>query len=794
VCRCALALVTGAALLLNAGIARSTVVSPPPGPQPDGTGITAQGWHLTPAGTQTSVGNGPLAVAISPDGSMVLVATGGYRNQSIEVVDPSTDSVTQTISTVRAGWGHTHGYSVGVAFSPDGSTAYASDGPKDGIHVFVVADGSLTEEPEVSLPSRSWPAGFAISSDGARAYVAANLAGAILGVDLSSGATLFTAPVGHRPYGVALNHSGSRAFVSNWGGNTVSMVRTSTGRTIDKIRTGRHPSALALNPVSDELYVANTDADTVSVIDTEASTVLRTIDLRPYPDARMGASPNALTVSPDGATLYVANAGNNDIAVVELAAPGTTTEGDVVAGLIPTGWYPDGVVLDPSGSTLFVTNMYGLGTGPVQPGRYIAGLMRGSLSRIAVPNPGELAQYTLQVAENDRFEEPLPIVTDSPIPSQLGDASPIEHVIYVLKENRTYDQVLGDMRRGNGDPSYAMFPAEVTPNQHRLARRFVTLDNFFTDGAVSADGWAWSTEAYANTYVNKNWPSDYGVYGRPYDFGGFGDEETAGVVGKPDDSFLWDRLAQAGISYRNYGFFMNARPRDLDSMPNLTGHTNPDYPGWALWIPDQVRIDVWLDEFRHYERCGCLPSVEFVYLPRDHTVGSATTMPKPTAMVADNDYALGRLVEAVSHSAYWPSTAIFVVEDDAQDGPDHVSGYRTVALAISPYSQTGTVDPTFYSTVSMLRTMELILGVPPLTQFDARATPMYGAFTSTPNLRPYTAAVPRRSLTALNQVGAPMGRISSRLDWSSPDASDEDVLNLAIWRSVMGRLTPMPTG
>jgi len=790
--RRALALVTASVLLVGVGVALGTPVSLAPGPQPDGTGFTSQGWHVTPAGTQTKVGNGPLGVAMSPDGSLVLVVTGGYRNQSIKAVDPSTGTVTQSIGTTRAGWGHTHGYYVGVAFAPDGARAYASDG-EDAIHVFRVADGALTEKPEITMPRHSWPAGLAISADGARAYVAANLGDEVVAVDLASKETLFTVPVGHRPYGVALNHDGSRAFVSNWGGSTVSVVDTATGDAIDEIPVGRHPSALALSPVSDELYVADTDADTVSVLDTETATVLRTIDLRPYADARIGVSPNALAVSPDGGTLYAANAGNNDVAVIDLGSPGTTAAADVVAGLIPTGWYPDGVALDPSGSTLFVTNMYGLGVGPVEPGRYIAGLMRGTLSTIAVPSPGQLATYTQQVAENNRFDQPSPVVTDNPIPSQPDDVSPIEHVIYVLKENRTYDQVLGDLKRGNGDASFTMFPAEVTPNQHRLARRFVTLDNFFTDGAVSADGWAWSTEAYSNTYVNKNWPPDYGVYGRPYDFGGFGDEETASIVGEPDDSFLWDRLAQAGISYLNYGFFMNARPRELDAMPNLTGHTNPDYPGWALSIPDQDRIDIWLKEFRHFERCECLPTMEFVYLPRDHTVGSATEMPGPTAMVADNDLALGRLVEAVSHSEYWPSTAIFVVEDDAQDGPDHVSGYRTIAQVISPYTQTGSLDSTFYSTVSMLRTMELILGVPPLTQFDAKATPMYASFTSTPNLRPYGAAKPKASLTALNPASAPMARISSGLDWSSPDASDEDVLNRAIWKSVMGRHAPMPS-
>jgi YVTN family beta-propeller protein len=779
------------ALAVSVGIAGAESPAPAPGPQPDGTAITPEGWHVTPAGEQSDLGSNPVALAVSPDGSQFIVTNAGYRKQSIQAIDASTGAVTQTIGTTNTGWAHTRGYYAGVAYSPDGASAYASDGPEDGIHVFSVDAGALTEQPEIAFTRHSWPAGIAVSDDGSRAYIAANMADELLVVDLSTGETAATASVGHRPFGVALNHAGSLAFVTNWGGNTVSVVRTKTARVVDTIRVGLHPSALALSPTSDELYVANTDSDTVSVIDTATSLVLREIDLRPYAGARIGTSPNGLAVSPDGSTLYVANAGNNDVAVVKLAPLGSTVSLDRVTGLIPTGWYPSAVALDGTGSTLLVLNMHGLGTGPVSPKQYIGAQMQGTLSRIPVPNPGQLAAYTAQVSENDRFVLPPSPVIGNPIPSQPGDTSPIKHVIYVLKENRTYDQVLGDLKRGNGDPSYEMFPASVTPNQHRLARRFVTLDNFYTDGAVSADGWAWSTEAYANSYVEKNWPPNYGIYGHLYDFGGFGSDETAGLPGRPGNSFLWDRLAQAGISYRNYGYFVNGDAVVPKSMPNLRGHTDHDYPGWDLGIPDQVRIAEWLKGFAADQKCGCLPTVEFVYLPQDHTKGTASSAPQPSSMVADNDYALGQLVDAVSHSQFWSSTAIFVVEDDAQDGPDHVSGHRTIAQVISPYTQTGTVDSTFYSTASMLRSIELILGVPPLTQFDATATPMYVSFVSTPNLQPYDAVVPQQRLDAINAPWAPMARISSRMDWSSPDASSEDLLTRAIWKAVMGR-RPMP--
>ena len=651
--------------------------------------------------------------------------------------------------------------------------------------MYSVAGAALSEEGEIRLPGGAWPAGVATSPDGRRLLVAANLADQLLVVDPQRRTVTAKVDVGHLPYAVALDEEGAFAYVSDWGAASVSVVDTGSEKLVATIPVGLHPSALAISPAGSELYVANTDSDTVTVVDTRTRAILRTIDLRPYVGAPVGASPDGLAVSQDGSTLYVANAGDNDVAVIRLGPPGSTSGVDRVAGLIPTGFYPSALAL--SSSQLLVVNMYGLGTGPVAPHEYIASQMQGTLSRIPLPSQTQLDGYTNQVEANDGFGDTPPQVTGNPVPSQVGGSSPIEHVIYVMKENRTYDQILGDLDKGNGDADYEMFPARVTPNQHALADRFVTLDNFYTDGAVSADGWSWSTEAYANTYVDKNWPQDYGIYGRPYDFGGFGNDETAGLPGPPTSSFLWDRLADAGISYRNYGFFMNGPkvvvPR---SMPNLDGQTDLHYPGWNLGIPDRRRIQRWAREFRHYEACGCLPTVEFVYLPQDHTVGTATTRPKPTAMIADNDLALGQLIDAVSHSSYWKSTAIFVVEDDAQDGPDHVNGHRTIAQVISPYTQTGKVDSTFYSTVSMLRTMELILGLQPMTQFDAAATPMYASFASTPNDAPYSATVPRQSLTAVNGSDAVMGKESNTLDFSRPDASPEELLNLILWRATKG--------
>jgi YVTN family beta-propeller protein len=812
-------IITGAIIALTAGGAWAAMAVLVAGPQPDGTSVTPQGWRVTPAGTQTSLGSGPLGIAVSRDGKLALVTNAGYGNHSLMVVHTATGAVVQTIGTqsnaVRAEknrvlgrvyahfyyQGGSFGYSNGIAFAPDGSTAYASDAPGSGIHTFTVKGGLLKEGQEIGLRSGSWPAGIAVSPSGSRLFVAANLTDQLLIVDPVARKTIATIAVGHSPYDVALNHSGSLAFVSNWGGRTVTVVDTTRGAVVKTLSVGEHPSAIALNPVNRELYIANTDSDTITVVDSDSATVLRTIDERPFSGAQVGASPDGLAVSPDGTTLYVANAGDNDVAVVKLVTAGSTSAADKIAGMIPTAWYPSALAINPAGSTLFVVNMKGLGVGPVQPGQYLGLLMQGSLSCIPMPGATQLRAFTATVASNGHFGTVAPAGDGSVIPKTVGASSPIKHVIYVLKENRTYDQVLGDLGRGNGDPSLTMFPESVTPNQHALARQFVDLDNFYCDGEVSADGWMWSTASYANTYNQKNWPLDYSIWGRPYDFGGFANvaadpdnTETAGFPGPdPRKCFLWDDLGAHGVSYRNYGFFIGALPALVPAtMPGLAGHTDLDYSGWDLKYTDQARIDAWLREFQGFQSSGQMPTVQLVYLPRDHTMNTASQQPTPTAMVADNDLALGRLVDAVSHSRFWSSTAIFVVEDDAQDGPDHVDAHRTIAQVISPYSQLGTVDSTFYSTVSMLRTIELLVGAPPLTQFDAAATPMSDCFSSSANLRPYTAIVPGTSLTTTNSASAPMAAVAAKWDYSAPDRVPEHLADIALWRDTMGN-RPLPT-
>jgi YVTN family beta-propeller protein len=765
-------------------------------------GRSSQGWLLTPAGRQVSLGDRPLSIALSHDGQTLLVGNNGQSMQSLMVIDSTTGSVRQTIPYPAP-----EALFLGLLFSPDGRHAYASAGGNNKIRTYDWSDQQLVERAPILLPTdrdgkkiNLYPAGIAIGADGNTLFVANNLDDSLSLVDLPSGTVKTTVPVGHNPYGVAAADNGHDVYVSNWGEQSVSVVDAAGSRVRKKIPVGTHPSAMALSTARHELYVANSDSDSISVINMTKNEVTRTISLAPYEGAQQGSSPNALAIAGD--TLYVANAGNNDIAVISLGTP------DQVRGLIPTAWYPTALAVSLAGGELYVVNAKGLGSGPnpngpkpyisrTPPDQYVGSMAVGSLSIVRTPDQSALDAYTRQVVANNGFDERAQVrnpsqVTQRVIPRRPGDPSPIKHVIYVIRENRTYDQVLGSLGQGNGEPSLNLFDDLSAPNTRALARRFVTLDNFYADAEVSADGWNWSTAAAANTYVQKNWPANYSSPGRnrPYDFEG-GNLATAPGP-SPERAYLWDLLEAGGVPYRNYGFWVAGPGRVASTAPRLAANTDLNFPGYDLSVPDQARIDEWRSEFQQFSLLGDLPTVELIRLPNDHTSGTRPGVPTPRAYVADNDLALGRLVEAVSNSAYWPETAIFVVEDDAQNGSDHVDAHRTVALVISPYTQTGTVDSTFYSTSSMLRTIELIVGLPPMTQFDAAATPMLGSFTDTPDMQPYAAIVPDQPLNELNTATSPMAAQSLEMDFATEDRAPEMELNEAIWKSVRGADSEMP--
>jgi hypothetical protein len=391
--------------------------------------------------------------------------------------------------------------------------------------------------------------------------------------------------------------------------------------------------------------------------------------------------------------------------------------------------------------------------------------------------------------------EPADVPAASPIPRRVGDPSPIKYVFYVIRENRTYDQVLGDLPRGNGDPSLTLFGEQVTPNAHALATTFQTFDNFYVDAEVSYDGHAFSTGAYATDFVEKMWPANYGRREGLYlSEGGYRMRNPFGNIAAPPQGYIWDFAKRANLTFRTYGEFaaLDAGGRMVATVPGLDGHVHPSFPPFDMNIPDVRRVAIFADEFRQFVEKGTVPRLSILRIPRDHTSGTAPGMHTPRVMVADNDLAIGQLVELISHSAIWKESAIFVLEDDAQNGPDHVDAHRSLLLAISPFSRRGVVDSTLYTTSGVLRTMELILGLPPMSQYDAAATPMYNAFTTAPDLRPFTHLAARVPLEERNDWNAPGADASRRMDFSAPDLAPDLELNQILWEAVRGRGARMP--
>ena len=564
---------------------------------------------------------------------------------------------------------------------------------------------------------------------------------------------------------------------------------------------------MVLSRDAKRLFVANANENTVTVLDTATGRAQETLWATLFPQSPPGATPNSVALSPDEKTLYVANANINAVAVFDVTDPGHGRS----LGFIPTGWYPTSVRVTPDGRQLLILNGKGNTAmanpeGPQpQAGRtkkdgsqYIAQLYKGSLSIVDLPADADftaqLSTWTTTVLQCTPLRPDasvaVPPPPGSPVPGRVGEASPIKHCIYIIKENRTYDQVFGDIPQGNGDPQLCLFPERVTPNLHRIATQFVLLDNFYADAEVSASGHEWSMGAIANDFVEKTWPLNYGHKKTKFPY----PAEGVFAIASPKNGYLWDRAAEAGVTYRSYGEFVQSptvpgHPATT-KLKNLVGHFDPWFPGFGLDCPDARRADHFISELKRFASEGEMPRLQIVRLPDDHTHGTTPGQLTPTSYVADNDAAVGRVVEAVSHSIFWTNTAIFIIEDDAQNGPDHVDAHRTEALVVSPYTRRGVVDSTLYSTTSMLRTMELILGLQPMTQFDAAAAPMFNSFQEQPDATPYVAVPPNVSVTQTNSSLAWGGR--ERFEFAKEDANNDFKFNEVIWRSVKGADHPMP--
>ncbi|NUP98481.1 MAG: bifunctional YncE family protein/alkaline phosphatase family protein [Armatimonadetes bacterium] len=751
-----------------------------PGRKSDSAGVTASNWGISPAGRLFELGEVPQGLAFSPDQSILAIANCGQGVQSVQLIETASLKTVATVP-IKAPQAIFHG----LAFSPDGSQLYVSGGPTDRIKVIEVATAAtatprdltlrtkpvepIIQNPEdfagkVTLPDPGgkgvylYPIGLAVAPDGA-IWAAETLGSAIARVDPATGQVTHRIAVGPYPYELAFSTDGQRAFVTLWGAAKVALVDVAAGRVTSTIDVGKHPAGLHLDRLRQRLYVANAHSDSVSIIDCVAGTLLGTVPLHPYQDAPPGTMPNALAVSPDGGTLYVADAGNNCLDVVALNGPLT---GGRVLGRIPTGWFPTGVEVARDGS-IWVISAKGLGSGQnAYPKReYVARFLDGLGQVIARPTRAELARYDEQVRANNYTASGAEArgerAASSPIPARVGEKSPIEHVVYVIKENRTYDQVFGDCPQGNGDPKLCLFGRQVTPNQHRLAEQYVLLDNFYCDGSVSVDGHQWAKAAGVSDAVEKGWPLQYSQRGP-----GLG-----GPVGAPASPWLWERAAQMGVSSKQFASGI--------------------VPGMDLKAVENV-----LEQVRTWEAEKALPRLIVMHLPNNHTLGTQKNKPTPKAMVAENDLAVGRLIAGLSRTPSWSKMCVFIVEDDAQDGPDHVDCHRSPALVIGPYVKRGVVDSHFYDQVAVLRTIGLILGLPPLSQFDAAAVPMFTLFQDEPICTAYDAIEPEQRLDEMNALGAYGQEQCMAMNFEEVDVAPWPEFNRILWHSIMGEDMPYP--
>ncbi len=753
----------------------------------DGT-VLPNGWTITPAGDVTPLGTLPLRVVEDPSGRWLAVSNAGYSAQSVTIVDEQTGDVAATVPLAKTFYG--------LAFAPDGKTLYASTAADGGIRrlAFDARVGSVQDLGAWTLGTgKQWIAGLAVSPDGRTVYAASNATDELVAVDASSGAALWRARVGEQPYTVAVSPSGKSVYVSDWAASAVDVVDTTSGKSVARIATGPHPNALLVAPDGKTLYVACANDNTVAAIDTATNSVRATLDAALFDGSPEGSTPDGLALSRDGATLFVADAGNNAVVAIDLS-------NGSVSGAVPVGWYPTDVLVTRDGSQLIALDGHGISAhaNPLYPHPdawpksqqgadpdryYVASLATGDLERIAMPNAAGL-QTGLETARADvpKITQPTVFAARTILPPALSGQA--KHVIYIIKENRTYDEVLGDDPRGNGDPALAIFGKDVTPNIHSLADTFVLLDNFDVDAEVSADGHNWSTAAYSTDYVDKLWPSNYSGRGRDYDFEG-------SPASRPSAGYLWDAAIAKGLSVRDYGeytdFATKAGQPEKPVVASLVGKLDTHYRGWDFRVTDQSRMDEWLREFQGFVKNGNLPALEIVRLPNDHTAATRPGMHTPYAMVADNDYALGRLVDALSHSPYWKNTIVFVVEDDAQAGPDHVSDHRAEALIIGALVHRFFVDSTHYTTSGMIHTIEAVLGLRPMSQYDAGATTMTADFASADvNEAPWSAIAPTVDLNAVNPTDATDAKASLRLDLSDADRANEATFNriLLDWAAV----------
>jgi YVTN family beta-propeller protein len=740
-----------------------------------GQTMLPNGWAVTPAGRHIPLkGDMPLAMGFVDGGSKLAVVTGGWHDQGVTLIDVANEK-TLAMTQLGDSW-------AGLGVS--GNDLYVSGGPAP-LRVVHVNGDSLDRDKDIQAAGKGgWTSGVAVVGD-AVYYADSNKE---LLARIENGQTVSVPEQGH-PYGVVASPDGKTIAVSDWNLSRVTLHDAVNLAVIGTIQVGSRPNAMAFGREG-RLYVACSGSNSVSVIQDGAAK--ETIKTSLSAHDPVGSTPDAVAVSPDGKTLYVANADNNDVAVIDISG-----EESRVKGFIPTGWYPSALAVSPDGQKLFIGTGKGLkfeangfvGTNGKPEFRYINSLLSGTLSVVDAPGDAKLVAYTQQVMAN----APAPVTSHLPVDEQAimnGALKKIKHVVYVIRENRTYDQVFGDIGRGNSDADLAMFGRNVTPNNHALADEFVLLDNTYCNGEVSEDGHQWCNAAYANDFVERAYVNSYSGRGEPDSDDGLADSPAG---------YLWDNCQKHGKSYRSYGEFANFKsdpnsPPKFEGIKGLEGHASlawSTYRKGGDYGRDYKKINVFIDELHDAEKTGNWPNFMVMSLGEDHTSGLEPGRYTPYASVGSNDLALGEMVEAISHSKFWKDTAVFVIEDDAQNGPDHVDAHRTEALVLSPYVRRHSLDSTMYTTASFVRTMELILGLPPMTQFDQRATPLFASFTTTPDFAPYDRVSEMVDLQAKNPDKGVLEALSQKLDWSHYDAADPDKLNYILWTALKPN-QPMP--
>lgn len=758
------------------------------------------GWQLSPAGRMLPLGDLPLNLALSKSQKWLAVTNNGQSVQSLQLIDTKTEKVLHSIIIPKSWYG--------LTFSADEKFLYASGGNDNWILQYAITNNKLQLKDSIKLgdkwPVKISPAGIVIDDKAGLLYVVTKENNSLYVVELATKKILHQEKIGHEAYACLLSPDKKELYISSWGGDEVIVFDTRSRTFISKIPVGDNPNELLQNKSGTLLFVANANDNSVSVIDVKQRKVLEVLNAALFPDEPAGSTSNGLALSVDEKRLYVANADNNCVAVFDVSVKGKS----ISKGFIPVGWYPSNLKM--VGKKLFVANGKGFssfanpkGPNPTRPEQtvehhvgdttvrvrsgYIGGLMKGTLSVVDEPTDAMLAVYSKAVYTNTPYTKEKEMNAQgekgNPIPMKVGDKSPIKYVFYVIKENRTYDQVLGDIPEGNGDTSLVLFGEKITPNQHKLVKEFVLLDNFYADGEVSADGHNWSTSANATDFLEKNWVTSYGGRGGTYP------GEGNRAVANPKKGFIWDYCKRAGVSYRTYGEFADGGKANI---PVLEGHFCPYFTGYNLNVSDTTRFYQWKREFDSLVALNAVPKFNTVRFGNDHTEGLRTGRPTPFAHVADNDLAVGLFIEYLSNSPIWKECAVFIVEDDAQNGPDHVDAHRTTAYVAGPFVKRGFVDHTMYSTSSMLRTMELILGLPPMSQYDAAATPMWLSFTSTPDTKPFVSMPANIDLKEKNTRNSPSARLSNSFDFRKEDTIPDLIFSEIVWKAVKGEDSPMP--